>query len=144
MNIKLNRILFLITLMMSLASLCHAGQKEFQEGKIYIWVARNYTSWENPLQSELSINGKTINIYTTDTFERIGQYLKQGWNNISIKTTPLEPANDGNDLIFRIGPMQRDPNNSARFIMSPVIFKFRNGTDWTYRAEDIQANSDLQ
>ncbi|MGH9338942.1 MAG: hypothetical protein ACRD1R_04980 [Acidobacteriota bacterium] len=96
---------------------------------IHVWVAREYNSWDNPLHSEFIINGSTINIYTSDSFEPIEEYLKEGWNTITIKTTPQEPASKGNTLIFRIGSMRKDNN---RMIMNPVLWEFENGTDWKF------------
>lgn len=107
-----------------------AQEPKFEEGQLYVWVDRNYNSWENPLHSEFIVNGETVNIFTAETFEPIQKYIKSGWNEITIKTTPQEPAGSENDLIFRIGPMFRDAKDSARFVMNPVLWKFRNGTDW--------------
>ncbi|MBI2956278.1 MAG: hypothetical protein HYY26_03080 [Acidobacteria bacterium] len=101
-------------------------------GKIHVWVARNYNSWDNPLHSEFIVNGTTVNIYTSDTFEPIEQHLQPGWNTITIKTTPQEPANADNDLIFRLGPMRQDPRDKRRMVMEPVLWEFRNGTDWKF------------
>lgn len=103
-----------------------------QEGKIYIWVEKYFGNYENPLHSEFIINGETVDIFTSDTFEPIEKHLKAGWNDIAIKTTAQQPANKRNHLIFRIGPMHRDPNNTDQFLMSPVMWEFRNGTDWEF------------
>ncbi len=131
MYLKFIRALPILALILSIVPCSSAAQQNFQEGKIYVWVAREYSSWDNPLQSEFSINGETVDIFSTETFEPIEEHLKPGWNDIAIKTTPQEPAGKrSNQLIFRIGPMHRDPKNSARIIMSPIIWEFRNGTDW--------------
>jgi len=130
MSLRYVRILSILALILTVVPCSHAAQQDFQEGKIYIWVAKEYNSWDNPLQSEFSINGQTVDIFSTNTFEPIEEHLKPGWNDIAIKTIPQEPAGKNNQLIFRIGPMYRDPKNSARFIMSPIIWEFRNGTDW--------------
>jgi len=98
---------------------------------VLLWVQRVYGSWDNPLQSELSVNGKTVNIFTSDTFEPVGQYLKEGWNTITIKTTPQQPANQGNGLIFRLGPAHKTPGND-QWIMAPILWEFRNYTDWKF------------
>ncbi|HUP21408.1 MAG TPA: cytochrome c oxidase assembly factor 1 family protein, partial [Thermoanaerobaculia bacterium] len=47
-----------------------------------LWVQREYSGWENPLHTEMSINGTTINIFTSDTFQPVAQYLRPGWNTI--------------------------------------------------------------
>jgi hypothetical protein len=104
--------------------------EEIQEGKIHILVKKNYGSWENPLHSELIINHKTVDFFSSDTIVPIEEYLQAGWNDIAIKTTPQEPANKMNYLIFKIGPMVRTQN--GKFVMSPVLWEFRNGTDWDF------------
>ena len=104
--------------------------QKVEAGKIHVWVAREYNSWDNPLQSEFTVNGQTVNIFTSDTFEPIEQYLKPGWNEVTIKTTPQEPAERNNGLIFRIGPMSKDPRNERNVVMEPVLWEFRNDTDW--------------
>ncbi len=111
-----------------------AGQAggKMAEGTIALWVRRSYNAWDNPMQSEFSINDKTINIYTSDTTESIAEYLKQGWNTITVKTTPQEPATRNNELIFKIGPVFKDPNHD-RMVMTPVLWEFHNGTDWRFR-----------
>jgi hypothetical protein len=140
MSLKFVRTLSILALILSIVPCSHAAQQNLQEGKIYVWVAREYNSWDNPLQSEFSINGETVDIFSTETFEPIEEHLKPGWNDIAIKTTPQEPASKKNELIFRIGPMYRDPKNSARIIMSPIIWEFRNGTDWKF-SEGRYSNS---
>lgn len=103
------------------------------EGVMSVWVKKEYP-WDNALQSEFSINGKTINIYTSDTSEPIQEYLKQGWNTIAIKTTPQVPATKNNGLIFRIGPMEKESKGKAeRMVMKPVLWEFRNDTDWHFK-----------
>ena len=104
--------------------------QKVEAGKIHVWVDRNFNSWDCPLHSELLINGQTVNIYTSDTFEPIEEYLKPGWNEITIKTTAQEPAEKSNALIFRIGPMAPDPRNERNVLMTPVLWEFRNDTDW--------------
>ncbi len=99
---------------------------------IMVWVERSYHSTENPLHSEFSINGKTVDIFTSDTRKEIGNHLKKGWNTIAIKTTPQEPASGQNELIFRIGPVHKDPKTD-RMVMRPVLWEFRNGSDWRFR-----------
>jgi len=107
--------------------------QKVEAGKIHVWVDRNFSSWDCPLHSEFVINGQTVNIYTSDTFEPIEEYLKPGWNEITITTTAQEPAENGNGLIFRIGPMAPDPRNERNVLMNPVLWEFRNDTDWTLK-----------
>lgn len=94
-----------------------------------VWAQRGYSGWDNPLHSEFSINGKLVNVFTSDTFESIEGQLKDGWNTITIKTTPQEPANKANGLIFRIGPMRKE---GQKMVMAPVLWQFRNDTDWKF------------
>jgi hypothetical protein len=94
-------------------------------------VSREYNSWDNPLHSELSINDVAVNIFTSETNEPIADQLKEGWNTITLKTTPQEPANKANSLLFRIGRMKKDDASKA-LTMAPVIWEFRNGTDWKF------------
>lgn len=104
--------------------------QEFKPGTTYVSVKKEYASWDCPLHSELIVNGETVNIYSADTFEPIEKHIKPGWNDIAIKTKAQEPAASGNALKFQIGPMFQDPADSSRYIMSPVVWEFRNGTDW--------------
>ena len=94
-----------------------------------LWVARQYSSWENPLHTEMAINGTTINIFTSDTFQPVAEYLRPGWNTLTMTTAPQEPAASGNALIFRIGPAQE--NEQGTVVMNPVVWTFRNDTDWS-------------
>lgn len=97
---------------------------------VTLWVEQSYP-WDNPLHSEVSINGQIINIYTANTSDPIAQYLKEGWNAITVKTTPQEPATKNNQLLFRIGPAKKDPQGN-RIVMDPVLWEFNNGTDWKH------------
>ncbi len=130
MNLRCIRTVTIFALILAIVPCSLAVAQDLQEGKIYVGVAQNYGSWENPLHSEFIINGETVNVFSSNTYESIENYLKPGWNDITIKTTPQQPANKENHLTFQIGPMHRDPKNPDRFVMSPVLWKFQNGTDW--------------
>lgn len=101
------------------------------DGTIALWVEKQLSSRENPLHSEVTINGKTVNIFTADTWEPVEQYLQPGWNTIEVTTTPQEPASSDNGLFFRVGPVTKDPKNN-RMTMAPVLWEFRNGSDWKF------------
>jgi len=101
---------------------------------IMVWVERYIGGRENPLYSEFSINGKTVDIFTSDTHKEITKYLRNGWNTISVKTTPQEGASDANELIFHIGPVYKESPKSDHQVMKPVLWQFRNGTDWKFHA----------
>jgi len=122
--------LLLAVMLLGLSSLPVSAQETGSE-PLLLWVKRNYNGWDNPLHSELSVNGKTVNIFTSDTFEPIGQYLKEGWNTVTIKTTPQQQANQGNGLIFRLGPAHKAPGKD-QWIMEPILWEFRNDTDWKF------------
>lgn len=97
---------------------------------ISVLVKKNFGSWDNPLHSEFSVNGKTIDIFTSDTVKDIGKYLQEGWNTIAITTRPQEPANKDNKLTFTIGAAQKDAKGD--FLMNLPLWTFDNGTDWDF------------
>ena len=109
-----------------------AAKQDFEEGKLYVSVQRYYTTYENPLHSEFIVNGQTVDIFTSDNYAKIDQYIREGWNEIVIKTKVQEPANKENNLVFQIGPMFKDKKDSKRHIMAPVVWQFDNGTDWDF------------
>jgi hypothetical protein len=98
-----------------------------QDQPLSLWAERQYNSWENPLHSEVTINDKLVNIFTSDAIEPVAAHIKPGWNTIVVKTTAQEPAKDSNGLIFRIGPARKEAKG---FVMAPVLWEFRNDTDW--------------
>src|SRR5262249_51645562 len=69
-----------------------------------LWVDRAYSSWENPFESELSINGELVDVFTSDRTTPVGDYVKTGWNTVAIKTTPQVGVSLSNGLRFRLGP----------------------------------------
>ncbi len=119
----------LVTVMLVRLFCLPASAQETGGETLLLNVKRIYGSWDNPLHSEFTVNGKMVNIFTSDTFEPIGQYLKEGWNTITVKTTPQEPASKGNGLIFRIGPARKAAGKDE-WLMNPVLWEFRNETDW--------------
>src|SRR5262245_34377447 len=94
-----------------------------------LWVQKEYSSWDNPLHSELSINDKAVGTFTSDGDRAIGELLKPGWNTITLKTVPQPGATKGNQLIFRIGDVTK---NDGKRVMD-ALWEFRNGTDWKYK-----------
>src|SRR5687767_5113094 len=50
------------------------------DGQLMLWAERMRNGSENPLHSEVAINGQTVDIFTSDTWEPVGQYVKPGWN----------------------------------------------------------------
>ena len=115
------------------AVLVASSPAEDGSDQLMIWVAKHYSSWDNPLHTELLINDATVNIYTSDTVEPIGTHIREGWNRITLVTTVQEPASQSNQLIFRVGPMHEDHETNQR-VMEPVQWEFRNGTDWKFES----------
>ncbi|MGI8785398.1 MAG: hypothetical protein ACR2L2_17330 [Acidobacteriota bacterium] len=120
---------FLIVVLFSFLALGWVGLAAASDAPLSVWVKRNYSSWDNPLHSEFIVNGKTINIFTSDTIESVEEHFKPGWNTITIKTTPQVPASKDNHLTMRIGPMRKEGN---KMIMDPVLWQIGNGTDWKF------------
>lgn len=86
---------------------------------------------ENPLHSEFIVNGKTVDIFKSESQKSLGKLFVRGWNTITIKTRPQEPANDSNGLTFQIGPVVTD--DEGRMLMKPVLWEFQNDTDWVFK-----------
>ena len=100
-----------------------------------VWVARNFSSWDNPLHSELSVNGKSLGTFTSETDKPIAEHLKPGWNTITLKTAPQAGSTKENDLIFRFGPVAK---TDGKRVMTTVLWEFRNGTDWKVKDGDVR------
>src|SRR5207244_7427981 len=77
------------------------------DAALSLWVQREYTSWDNPLHSELSVNDQMVGTFTSDTDRAIGEHLKPGWNTIMVKTAPQPGATKNNQLIFRVGTVTK-------------------------------------
>jgi hypothetical protein len=107
-----------------------ADAEQSGEAPVMVWVRRQSVYQENSLQSEFSINGETVDVFTSDTQKAIGKHLKKGWNDIVIETTPQQPASNDNCLSFSIGPVSRDKND--RQVMMP-LWNFGNSTDWEFK-----------
>ena len=70
-------------------------------------VERMYKSWDCPLHSQLTINDKSVGTFTSDTDRPIAEYLKTGWNTVTLRTTVAGPTDQHNELIFRVGPITK-------------------------------------
>ncbi len=99
-------------------------------GSMMVFVRQQYGN-ENPLHSEFRINGELVDVFTSNRQRPIGQWLKQAWNTITIKTIPQPPANDDNGLSFDIGPVRYDEEQD-KLLMEPVLWSFHNDTDWKF------------
>lgn len=100
------------------------------DGTVVLSVERLFGNSENLLHTELAINGKIVNIFTSDTWEPIQEYLVPGWNTITADTTLVDPGDIQNGLGFRIGPVRNESGAQGRFTMAPVLWEFRNYSDW--------------
>jgi Zn-dependent protease with chaperone function len=101
-----------------------------REDSIDLWVEREYTGWDNPLQTELTLNDRAVGFYTSELDEPVAEYLRPGWNTIALKTTPQQNVTQDNGLTFRIGQAVRTGN---RIAMDPVLWQFSNKTDWNLK-----------
>ena len=104
---------------------------EAPAGSMMVFVRQQYGN-DNPMFSEFRINGTLVDVFTSNRQRPIGTWLKPGWNTITIKTTPQTPANDSNGLYFDIGPV-RDDEQQDKMLMEPVLWSFRNDTDWKFK-----------
>lgn len=93
-----------------------------------LWVKKNYESWDCPLHSDLSINGKPIGNFSADSDRDVGAHLKPGWNTIALTTRAPGPTDKDNHLIFRLGPVARKDGKQTM----TALWEFRNGTDWKF------------
>ncbi|HEU4523137.1 MAG TPA: hypothetical protein VFT12_14105 [Thermoanaerobaculia bacterium] len=124
-------VVMLILIGVAVSTAAQSRSRRVPDGTIVVWVEKHYGSAENLLHTELTINGQTVNIYTSNTWEPVENYLQKGWNTITLDTTLQEPANVENGLRFRIGPVVNDPARGS-FTMSPVLWEFRNFNDWQF------------
>ena len=60
-------------------------------GTMTIWAAKNYNGWDNPLHSEVAINGTTINIFTDEAMEPIAEHLKRAGTRSRSRRRPRSP-----------------------------------------------------
>jgi len=95
-------------------------------------MAQRGLGGENPLHSEVTVNGKLVDIFSGDTHKSIAPHLRQGWNTIEVKTTPQESASHNNSLVFRIGLMEKSGKREV-LTMRPVLWKFHNEAGWKFR-----------
>jgi hypothetical protein len=96
-------------------------------GVFSIHAERRYSYADNPLYTEVTLNGELVNIFTSDTWEPLP--ITRGWNRLTMTTTAQAPANQENGLLFRFGPMFED-EESGRSSMAPVLWFLRNDSDW--------------
>ena len=98
---------------------------------VMVWVDREDMSRGNALQTELTINGKLVDIFSAETQKAIDRHLQKGWNTITLKTTPKADALQTNQLLLNVGVARAGAKNHLE--MDPTLWEFRNGAGWELR-----------
>lgn len=97
--------------------------------KIMVWVEKFFGSTDCALETEVTVNGKSVGNFQSSTQKDITDLVKIGRNTITLNTVPKEPASSGNHLTFRIGPVTTNPK-TKKTTMAPVMFVVQNQMDW--------------
>ncbi|HSQ54871.1 MAG TPA: hypothetical protein VLM40_03925 [Gemmata sp.] len=98
--------------------------------KIMVWVEKFLSSTDCALETELTVNGKSVGKFQSTTQKDISELIKSGRNTISFTTTPQEPASSKNELKFRIGAVTTNPK-TKKTTMSPILMIVQNDVDWS-------------
>ncbi|MBI3464308.1 MAG: hypothetical protein HY000_14815 [Planctomycetes bacterium] len=85
----------------------------------------------NHLTSDISINGKDIGRFNTQTKQNLDADLAPGWNDITIKTAPTKPTVDCRGLWFTIGSVYED-RDLGKLVMERPLWTFNNRNGWRY------------
>ena len=97
--------------------------------KIMVWVEKFFASYDCSLETELTVNGKSVGKFQSTTQKDISDLIKAGRNTIVFTTTPMEPATTNNQLTFRIGEVTTNPK-TKKTTMSPILMIYDNNQDW--------------
>jgi hypothetical protein len=97
-----------------------------------VWVDRALADRPNALQTELLINGKLVDIFSSDTQKAVDRHLQKGWNTIVLKTLPKADALQPNQLVLSFGVTRPGPKKN-QLEMDPILWVFRNGANWQHR-----------
>ncbi len=97
--------------------------------KIMVWVEKFFGSYDCALETELTVNGKSVGKFQSSTEKDISDLIKAGRNTVVFTTTPQEPASSDNYLTFRIGEVTTNPK-TKKTTMSPILMVVRNDRDW--------------
>jgi hypothetical protein len=97
--------------------------------KIMVWVEKFNASYDCSLETELTVNGKSVGKFQSTTQKDISDLIKAGRNTITFTTTPMEPATNNNQLTFRVGQVTTNPRNK-KTTMSPILMVYDNNQDW--------------
>jgi hypothetical protein len=96
-----------------------------------LWSKRYYDYLDNPLESEVRINGELVGTIKSESRKPLDKFLRKGWNTITVKTAPHLPANQGNNLWFTLGPVYKAPDDEL--VMERVYWSFNNGEGWHFK-----------
>jgi len=83
----------------------------------------------NHLESEISINGKPIGSFKTETKQFVE--LNVGWNDIAIKTTPTNPSMKCRGLWLYIGGVVEE--QPGKIVMNKPLWSFLNSNGWQFK-----------
>jgi hypothetical protein len=97
-----------------------------------VWTKRHYGSYDNPLESEVRINGEMVGTFKSESRRPVDKFLWKGWNTITVKTAPQVPANDTNGLHFAFGPVYKSPKNDE-LVMEREYWSFQNNEGWHFK-----------
>lgn len=96
--------------------------------KIMVWVEKFFRD-DCALETEMSVNGKSVGKFQSSTQKDISELIKPGRNTIEFSTTPQEPASTDNSLTFRIGQVTTNPK-TKKTTMSPILLVVKSDVDW--------------
>ena len=102
--------------------------------KIMVWVEKFFDSHDCALETELTINDKSVGKFQSSTQKDITDLVKAGRNTIVLTTTPQEPASTDNCLTFRIGAVTTNAK-TKKTTMNPIVMVARNDRDWKLNAD---------
>ncbi len=101
---------------------------------IEVWVEKKDGASENPLQSELIVNGRNVGVFSLNARKPLAKFLKRGWNTVEVVTTAETPAASSNGLLFRVGPVEKDAETGEPSMTFP-LWQFRNDDGWTLEGD---------
>ena len=93
-----------------------------------LWVEKNYASWDCPLHSDLSINGKAVGNFSASSDRDDRRVLEARLEHHRPDDQGPPPTDKDNQLIFRIGPVTKKDGKRTMY----PLWEFRNGTDWKH------------
>jgi len=85
----------------------------------------------NCLASDITINGQEVGRFGVETRRYLDGFLKPGWNEVQIKTTPLKRKVDCQGLHLSIGLVKQDEENGGE-VMSPKLWSFSTHKGWRF------------